>query len=476
MMKQGNRQGALPSPSDYITLLSNCLDIVETSTLGFHIGDILFSSPTCADDMLLLARSPIELQTLLYLIVTYANEEHYVIHPDKSVVLALNTKSKEQLQHFMESKPWCINERSLPVVTEVTHVGVQRDLSGIDATVSSRISCGRQALFSLLGSGMYGSNGLPVRTSIHMYQIYSLPRVTHGLEALVLSKTGYKSLETFQRTVLRSILGVPKRTAIPALYLITGVLPTEFLLDQRQLIFLHSLIKEEGRLKDLVVRQCVMKKENSKSWVPHMKNILRKYSLPCIPDLLEQLPSKTAWKRLVKSAIIEEAEKELEFEAKMKSSIKYLNPIFKFNKCHNVVNHIRNPREVTRATVKTQMITGTYMLQTSRYKYNQTDSDTCLLCRGGPDDLKHALLQCQATADVRRRYMPAIHNSIPYVYQSRNAILSKEQLLTQFIMDYTHPSITELVELPEPLHSTTEQITRDYCFAVHISRSQMLAS
>ncbi len=82
-MLQGNRQGALPSPHDYKTYRADDIAILDQPDLGYHIGELRFPCPTVADDMLLLARSPLELQTMISLTETYANDEHFKIHPEK---------------------------------------------------------------------------------------------------------------------------------------------------------------------------------------------------------------------------------------------------------------------------------------------------------------------------------------------------------------------------------------------------------
>ena len=51
VIHQGNRQGGLPSPDDYKSYLVNLLDNIRKAGIGFHIGGINVSSPTCADDM-----------------------------------------------------------------------------------------------------------------------------------------------------------------------------------------------------------------------------------------------------------------------------------------------------------------------------------------------------------------------------------------------------------------------------------------
>ena len=467
-MKQGNRQGAFPSPEDYITYLDDNLQILDKSELGFHIGDISLISPTCADDIIILARSPLELQTLLSLVVTYANEEHYVIHPEKSVVIPFNIQSDCQLKDLLDSRPWVVNGNKLPVVTDLEHVGIQRELNSIDPTIATRTSVGRTTMYSLFSSGMHGRNGLPAQTALHLYHIYVMPRVLYGLEALVLSKPNITALELFQRSILRALLDVPDRTAIPALHILTGTIPMRRILDQRQLVFLHSLICQEGRLKELVIRQYVMKKQNSKSWIANIKKTLREYSLPSLPDLLSNTPTKESWKQTVKKSIHRVATRDLEEEAHEKTTLKFMNPHFNYKLCHPSIGLVDNPRQVTRAVTKARMLTGTYLV------HKKAGSDKCDLCGESKDTITHLLLECHTTDAARQKYMPAILNSIPFVYSHRIHATTDPTLLTHLILDATHPQVTNLMDLPTGYKQDTEKLTRDFCYAVHNIRSTLV--
>jgi hypothetical protein len=471
-MKQGNKQGGLPSPDDYIAYLDKNIVILEKTQLGFHIGDICLVSPTCADDMLLLASSMFEMQVLLNLIVTYANEEHYVIHPEKTIILPINVESEDQLDYMIQYKPWEINKQKLTVAKEMVHVGIQRELSSITPAVQTRISNGRKTLYGLLGAGFYGKSGLPLKACLHLYNIYVLPRMLYGLEALILNKSNVKALEIFQRKVLRSLMGVPDRTAIAALYIITGALPIDVQIEKKHLMFLHSMISMGGRLKDLILRQYALKKANSKSWITNIKTILQKYSLPSVLELLNDCPPKLSWKKIVKSAINKSVVKSIKEEAECKSTLIYLNPCLKENVCHNVASCIQNPREVRRACIKTQMLTGTYPFQATRAVLKQNVSDTCLLCGRGREDMIHCLLLCPSLCTTRARYLQAILNTIPHVSTILPNIQNDPTVLIQLIMDTTHPSVSGYV--PSNLTDIFEKTTRDFCFAIHIRRTCML--
>ena len=156
-----------------------------------------------------------------------------------------------------------------------------------------------------------------------------------------------------------------------------------------------------------------MKTDQSKSWVAHVKNLLHRYSLPSIPDLISKMPSRLKWKEVVKKAVENGVREDLKAEALTRTSLCNLNPTFT-KTLHNATLHIRNPREVTRATIKCQMLTGTYKLQTLRLRFKQTTSDTCITCGEGSEDLKHMLLHCEPLEEVRRKYLSRIISILPY--------------------------------------------------------------
>ena len=196
--------------------------------------------------------------------------------------------------------------------------------------------------------------------------------------------------------------------------------------------------------------------------------------MPYLADLLEEIQPKTHWKSMVKQAVIKEATEYIENEALTKSTLEFLNPAFQFNKCHNVIRFVRNPREVRRACIKTQMVTGTYMLQSTRHKFNQVKDDTCLLCGEEPEDLVHCLLQCPATDTARKKHMPRVLDTVPHILYNLATVLHNPRLLTQLLIDCTHPRITELIDLTPATIEALERASRNYCYAVHTERCKFM--
>ena len=66
-----------------------------------------------------------------------------------------------------------------------------------------------------------------------------------------------------------------------------------------------------------------------------------------------------------------------------------------------------NLQDVKRGHVKARLLTGTYMFQSTKFRFNSSDVDPkCPLCRLGSKDLRQFILQCPALAVARDTIFP----------------------------------------------------------------------
>ena len=91
IIEQGVRQVGALSADLYKNPL---LDILSNSGLGGKIGNINCCAPTCADDVALISNYPLELQTMIDIVVDFSKREGYLLQPTKSVVLPVKSKCK----------------------------------------------------------------------------------------------------------------------------------------------------------------------------------------------------------------------------------------------------------------------------------------------------------------------------------------------------------------------------------------------
>ncbi|VDI06670.1 Hypothetical predicted protein [Mytilus galloprovincialis] len=111
-----------------------------------------------------------------------------------------------------------------------------------------------------------------------------------------------------------------------------------------------------------------MKDETSNSWFTHIRIILQKYSLPTAFEIMNNPPSKTLWKKQIDSAINKYWEESWRDEIEQKKSLKYLNLQELATKHpHNILKTTQNNiRDISKATIKAHLLTGTYTLQADR--------------------------------------------------------------------------------------------------------------
>ena len=123
---------------------------------------------------------------------------------------------------------------------------------------------------------------------------------------------------------------------------------------------------------------------------------------------------------------------------------------------------VDNPRQVVRAAIKSQVLTGTYPLQANKHKMKKAQTSNCPLCKTGHiEDITHFLLTCATLEDTRRNYMSRINKIIPKDLK----IPLIEALADTRTLKNAHPHVNI---------RGIEQVTRDFIFAMHLQRTQIL--
>ena len=89
-------------------------------------------------------------------------------------------------------------------------------------------------------------------------------------------------------------------------------------------------------------------------------------------------------------------------QSELYSSLNFLSKIHKPGKCHPAIKpYSKSSRDVNRIPVKTKILTGTYILQTNRSKFNQNEvNPLCLKCEQESETLEHFLIKCNGLQEV----------------------------------------------------------------------------
>ena len=127
-----------------------------------------------------------------------------------------------------------------------------------------------------------------------------------------------------------------------------------------------------------------------------------KYSLPNIDHFIGHIESPKGWRALLKKHIDSYVKAEWAQESKV--SLQWLNvQSLKVGQTHQVWKSISHDvRTVKRAYPKLRLLTGTYILQENRARFNQyTFRDGCLLCGAGAETRTHFIAGCSRLEPIR---------------------------------------------------------------------------
>lgn len=459
-VKQGVRQGGGISTTQFKRTNDPLLHLLEDSDIGATIGTLSVSSPTCADDMALIASSPEELQTMMYVAEEYSIRERYNIQASKSAIIIVGDTKKTSFKWYMRGS-------EVPVMEEATHLGILRGYLN-KPPIDDRIARGRKLVYSLMTVGLHGDNGLNPIASVKIIQVYVLPAMLHGLEAMVLAEKDIVKLENFYKRLLKQIQALPDRTADISVYLLLGVLPLEGIFHLKVLSLLGNICQNKSSLEyKIAVRQSLIRAFNDKSWFSQAKQILAKYRLPTLHDVLDSPLRKHQWKQTCTEAVWRYWTSRFRLQQEAFNTLRYMSSTNYDNKISHPVWKTVNTTtyDLRKAAVKVKLLTGTYRLQANQARYNQTAVDpTCPLCKNAPEDRAHFVANCPATQHIREKYLPKI-------LQLVNSCQPSGRDLIQLILDSS-----EMHEVlgQEDLKSI-ERVSRHMCWALHKFRETKLA-
>ena len=172
--------------------------------------------------------------------------------------------------------------------------------------------------------------------------------------------------------------------------MLLGALPLEAELHKRRLSLLHSVVSSENEcLKGLVQRQlaCSFNIQNSFFFI--VSNILEKYGLPSLSQLICSNYNKLQWKHIYFKAINNVWTKQFVCEIKTKKTLKYLSVYnLQIGTSHLVWRSLdASVPDVRKGIIRNRILTGTYLLQKHRHSFCGGTVDpvdwrtrTCCIC------------------------------------------------------------------------------------------------
>ena len=208
-----------------------------------------------------------------------------------------------------------------------------------------------------------------------------------------------------------------------------------------------------------------------------VKKVLLRYELPSPEALIESPVEKLSWKHQCNKAVNNYWSTRILSHLRLYSSLKYLSPTYSVGKCHPAVRPYNlSIRDIYHIPVKNKILTGTYILQTNRAKFNQKEiNPTCQLCYTAEETLDHFLLKCKVLDNVRNSIVKDIQNVLSdflVVYPA-----ASEFSLLQMIVDSSVVLAGCCDKVPGKLHELVDNEhyhSRRLTYILHTKRYSIL--
>ena len=348
---QGVGQGRIPSAHMYKAHIKPHLDTMQRADIGVSIGPYYIGTPTVADDVIHAATSPVSMQIMLNHSHQYSVENKYNLHPDKGTIT--------EFLNIKENTQFTLGENIIKTTDEFSHLGQVWQKGKSYPDVSKRIKAGTGAAYLLMGKKVHGYDGLAAAVCARILNVYVLPRLLYGLEAVVLPKSEEVRVGNAYLNLCKKIQGLPSRCSNDIAYLLLDIIPPEAILHTRCLTLFGAILRldESSALKNVCMKNLGI--DDKGSWFVMVRNVAAKYDI----DINQQVvfpKNKMSWKRYVKSIVNNHWRIKMLNSAISKSSLRYVKFQYLINGKHPL--HFENKGKPIILNSRAEKINRTIMI------------------------------------------------------------------------------------------------------------------
>ena len=370
-----------------------------TLALEFHLVTNI-AALALANDQVLLANNQPDTQSLIDSAVHLSAQNNYQYVPSKTKILVTNPKpSKSSAPSIPANATWTVGGASVPISSQATHLGIVRSghHTSNSPAVVTRIAAHARALFRLLNLGLAKGHMTPPATSLRIEAIFAAPVLFSRLAPLLLTKPEVSTLNVYTRKILWSILKLHDKTAGPAIYLLSGVLPAEATVHIRQfsLLWMVAYLGPSNPLYQLAVQN--LTKKVSSSWFAALRKTASMYGLPDPLHILLVPPNKGLYKKMVCDSITLYWTQRISTKASTMTSLKLMRPLSipLGSRPHPIFSTCSSPHQFHIACIQAKMLVGTYR-SCFHVRHWQHSTGACKLpdCGQYPGDLLHIFKSC----------------------------------------------------------------------------------
>ena len=407
--EQGLEQGGVASSDLYKLYNNEVLSLAQRSGLGVDLGGPQLhpvSAVGQADDTVIVSNDLFKLEMILHLVLSYCKKYNVKLSSSKTKLLQICPPRQDS---FIPYNPIKIDDKTISFVSQAEHVGVIRSVDGNMPNILSRIASFKKALGAITSCGLARGQRTNPTVSLRILSLYGTPVLMSGLGSLLLSSTETAMIDQQFKRTLQNILKLSVASPPSLVHFVAGSLPATALLHLRQLSLFGMVCRLKGDpLHQHAVQVLLTLPATAQSWFIQVRNLHLQYQLPHPLELLETPPTKTGFKKLAKSKVIDYWEQRLRSEASFLPSLTYFHPQFlSLTTPHKLWSTAgQNIYEVSKAKIQLLFLSSQYPCAKRTRHWSPDNPDgicSVTTCKEDKqvESPEHLLLKCPAYSSTR---------------------------------------------------------------------------
>ena len=380
-IKDSIRQGGVLSVVLYALMMDEISKEIAKTNLGIEIPNTNHRIPTLLwmDDVLLMENETPKSQELLD--TTHDVSQRYHVEfgmPKTKYLRASKRKTPIELK---------IGERPIEEATKYTYLGEVNN-KGMNLKdhlkhIEGKVEGAYQTLIAVAEDREF--KGIQMRSIWKLVETCIIPIITYACETWEPNKQEMKKLNQMLDKILRRILMTPHATPREALYIETGMLDVEAMIDIKRLNMRARLKRECSELMDLVLSNPECK------WMKRTKEVMAKYNIYDW-ELAGTEEEKGRIKRIISERVTAVFQERMSIRPEDRSKIIHFldgKGEWKPTQTANYMN------KLTRKQASIIFKTRTRMIKVKGNYKNGNPDQTCRACECMPETQQHVLSECR---------------------------------------------------------------------------------
>jgi hypothetical protein len=225
----GVRQGGVLSPSLFNVYVDELICLLESKSMGCHIGTKFYACIMYADDVIILAASVSELQKMLDVCHAFAVKCGISFNATKSICVKVG-------------QGWTVNVDDMKIGDTRILWASQFKYLGVNFIAKTRLTVDvspvRRKFYTAVNSILSSCGSAAENVKVYMINAFCLPLLTYCLGALDLSTESINCLSVCLNDAFRKIFSMNKWESVSCIQYYCNILSFKFLCDLHKWNFL----------------------------------------------------------------------------------------------------------------------------------------------------------------------------------------------------------------------------------------------